>query len=51
MYISEQLLNPNERRLQLSAQLGVGNVVWATAAPNWCRRPAARLPATGPTRR
>ena len=27
MYISEQLLNPDERRLRLSAQLGVGSVV------------------------
>ncbi|MGQ0727543.1 mannonate dehydratase [Acidovorax sp.] len=27
MYISEQLLNPNERRLRLSAQLGVQSVV------------------------
>ena len=27
MYISEQLLNPDERRLRLSAQLGVRNVV------------------------
>lgn len=27
MYISEQLLNPDERRLRLSAQLGVGHVV------------------------
>ena len=27
MYISEQLLNPDERRLRLSAQLGVEHVV------------------------
>lgn len=27
MYICQQLLNPNERRLRLSSQLGVGNVV------------------------
>ena len=27
MYISEQLINPEERRLRLSTQLGVGHVV------------------------